>query len=242
MFVREGRLPVYSRVERLDNCNFGSRTIWEGAIEEGDTFVYDPWRPPGRQFVAEATNLRPVGDSSYDVVLSSHVLEHSANPLRALAEWHRVLRPDGALVLVLPHKETTFDHRRPLTTLEHLAEDYERGTREDDLGHLPEILELHDLTLDPAAGTAAAFAERSRRNVEIRALHHHVFDTMLAVKMVDRAGFEILAVEAALPHDIVVVARRVDVVPDNTSFLLNEARWRRTSPFRLDRALERPEG
>jgi SAM-dependent methyltransferase len=229
------QLPVYSAIGRLDNVNFSHSTVWEGTIEEGETFVFDPERGPGRQYVLEATQLAPIGEGMYDVVLSSHTLEHSANPLRALAEWSRVLRLGGTLVLVLPHKEGTFDHRRPVTLLEHLVDDHERGTTEDDLTHLDEILELHDLALDPPAGSAENFAARSRQNAANRCLHHHVFDTKLALAMIDRAGFELLAVEPMLPFHIVLVARRLRQPPNNAQFMRLDAGWRRNSPFRLDR-------
>jgi SAM-dependent methyltransferase len=225
---------VYPFVARLDNVNFAPKTIWEGRIESGETFLYDPRRPTGRQFIAEAAGLGTIEDASYDLVLSSHTLEHSANPLRVLGEWRRVLADDGVLVLVLPHKEGTFDHRRPTTTLEHLLEDERLGTEETDLSHLEEILALHDHDLHPVE----EFEARSRRNAENRALHHHVFDTHLAVAMLDRARFELLAVEAGEPCDIVLVARKAD--GDNSLLLAADATWRRTSPFGLDSAAEQP--
>lgn len=234
-FFRD-ELPVYLEIGRLDNVNFSRSTIWEGTIEPGETFVFDPKRAPGRQYILEATQLTEIGDGAYDVVLSSHTLEHSANPLLALAEWRRVLRPGATLVLVLPHKEGTFDHARPVTSLEHLEEDYRRGTAETDLTHLEEILQLHDLALDPPAGSAEEFAARSRQNATNRGLHHHVFSTALALATVDRAGFEVLAVEPMLPFHIVVVARRDGERPSNNSFTHPDARWRTKSPFRLDRA------
>ena len=43
-----------------------------------------------------------VPDASYDVLLACHVLEHLPRPLVALANWLRVLRHGGLLVLVLP--------------------------------------------------------------------------------------------------------------------------------------------
>ena len=58
-------------------------------------------------------------------MLASHVLEHVANPLRLLDEVHRVLRPDGLLLLLLPDRHTTFDRTRAPTSLEHLMDDYE---------------------------------------------------------------------------------------------------------------------
>ena len=206
IFGDRGLLPLYAAVGQLDNCNFGGETLWEGRLQEGSTFVFDRRRPPGRQFIAEATDLAPIAAGRYDFVLSSHALEHSANPLRALREFTRVMKPSGLLVLVLPHRDGAFDHRRPVSTLAHLIEDDEQGMREDDLTHLPEILALHDLALDPEAGDAAAFKARSERNVENRCLHHHVFDESLAAAMVAHAGFRVEAVEFAPPMNIIVVA------------------------------------
>ena len=88
----------------------------------------------------DGSNLVGVENGSYDFVLSSHNLEHFANPVKALKEWQRVLRPGGSLILVLPHYAKTFDHRRKLTPVAHMIEDFERNTQEDDLSHLEEIL------------------------------------------------------------------------------------------------------
>ena len=73
-------------------------------------------------------------------MLASHVLEHLANPLGALAEWRRVVGAGGHILLIVPQREGTFDHRRPVTKLEHLRADARELTGEDDLTHLPEIL------------------------------------------------------------------------------------------------------
>src|SRR3569833_417437 len=175
-----------------------------------------------------------------DFVLSSHMLEHSANPLKALREWLRVLKPGGTLLLVLPHRDGTFDHRRPVTTLQHLVEDFERETGEDDLTHLPEILELHDLRRDPQAGGIEAFKERGQRNRENRGLHHHVFDTRLAVELVDFAGLQLRALESTYPFHIAAVATRLETgaQPDNTEFLRADAAYRSRSPFHSDHIVQ----
>lgn len=238
MFRRDGLMPVYAVIGRLDNGNFSDRTVWEGTIPEGDTFQYDDRHAPGRQFIVEATDLGAIPSQHYDVLISSHTLEHTANPLKALREWLRVLRgEDGVLLLVVPHKEGTFDHRRPVTTLAHLIQDEKDATTEHDLTHLAEILECHDLALDTAAGDAAAFKLRSERNFANRCLHHHVFDTNLAVELLDYAGLQVLAVEPAVPHDIFVIAKKPDgrTSPDNRRFLGPSASYRTSSPFALDR-------
>ena len=49
-------------------------------------------------------------------------------------------------------------------------------TEDADLFHLDEILALHDSARDLPAGTPEQFKERCLRNVEFRAMHHHVFD------------------------------------------------------------------
>jgi SAM-dependent methyltransferase len=237
VFAAHSILPAYAIAGALDNVNFSRATVWEGAIAEGDTFVYNARRSPGRQFILEATGLAPIPDERYAFVLSSHTIEHSANPLRALREWVRVLEPGGALVLIVPHKEGTFDHRRPLTRLEHLIGDDRNATREDDGTHLAEILACHDLALDPPAGNFADFKARSERNAENRCLHHHVFDTRLALQMVDAAGMQVLAVEPVRPYHIVVIAQKPGAsrAPDNAAVLSDAAEYRRTSPFGLDR-------
>jgi SAM-dependent methyltransferase len=44
----------------------------------------------------------PFADGSFDAVLCSQVLEHVFTPAEFLAEIHRVLRPDGVLLLATP--------------------------------------------------------------------------------------------------------------------------------------------
>ncbi|MFL6238085.1 MAG: class I SAM-dependent methyltransferase [Actinomycetes bacterium] len=47
---------------------------------------------------ADASRL-PFGDASVDLVVTRGVLHHLPSPPLALAEWRRVLRPDGAVVI-----------------------------------------------------------------------------------------------------------------------------------------------
>jgi SAM-dependent methyltransferase len=237
IFSRRGLFPVYPIANRVDNCNFNAQTIWESVLEGGPTFCFDKGRPCGTQYFFEATDLSGIASNSYDFVLSSHALEHVANPLLALTELIRCLKTDGILALVLPHKEGTFDHRRPVTTLEHLIADFERGTPESDATHLAEILQLHDLSRDPEAGGIDAFTLRARQNLENRGLHHHVFDTALAVCVVAWGGLQILAVEALRPYHIFIVAKKLaqGQSPDNQSFMGSRALYRQKSPFASDR-------
>jgi SAM-dependent methyltransferase len=207
-FGRLGPFPVYEAAARIDNCNFAADTLWEGQIATGRTFRFNARRALGEQFIAEATRLDGIASGAYDFVLSSHAIEHCANPLRALGEWSRVLKPGGLLALIAPHRDGAFDHRRPLTTLAHLVEDFDRDVGEDDMTHLDEILALHDLSLDPGGDDSLTFKARALRNLDNRCLHHHVFDTALAREMVERAGFLVLSASRPTRMDIVVLARK----------------------------------
>lgn len=44
----------------------------------------------------------PYPDNAFDFVISSDVLEHISDEGRALAEWRRVLRPGGRLLIMVP--------------------------------------------------------------------------------------------------------------------------------------------
>ena len=99
-----------------------------------------------------------------------------ANPLAAIFEWKRILKKEGVLLLILPKKEANFDHRRPDTTTQHLIDDYNNRTNEDDKTHLNEILQMHDLRRDPQAKSYENFKKRCNDNVINRCMHHHVFN------------------------------------------------------------------
>jgi SAM-dependent methyltransferase len=203
-------------------------------LDNSHQFAYHRRKTPGIQFIADTVDLGPIPDGKYDCVLASHCLEHVANPLLALSEWKRVLKADGLLVLVLPHKDGTFDWRRPTTGLAHLIEDYRRHTTEDDLTHVPEILRLHDLSKDTPAGSPEDFRRRCLNNYATRAMHHHVFDTRAAISTIDHAGFQVMRVDHLKPCHIFILAKRQLSGPENTAFLRHDAEWRRSSPFPSD--------
>lgn len=66
----------------------------------------------------------PYKSESLDYVLSSHVIEHCWNVLATLDEWARVLKPDGLIFMIIPHKERTFDKDLPRTKYQELFSRY----------------------------------------------------------------------------------------------------------------------
>jgi SAM-dependent methyltransferase len=201
-------LPVYDWAESIDNVNFSVKTTWEHGLRDGAAFPFNRRRAPGRQWIREATDLRGIADGAYEFVVSSHCLEHVANPLAALAEWLRVARAGALLVLIVPNPARSFDHCRPITTLAHLREDLRCGTQESDLGHLAEVLQLHDLARDPGAGGPAEFRARSERNATNRCMHQHVFDPDLVAASLRETGWSVLVVERIRPVHLMALARK----------------------------------
>lgn len=200
MFEQGGTLPVYPRLQALDTLDYSERTLWSNG--DGQFAV-----TPRCTLIGEAGKIDAVEDGAYDALLGSHVLEHLADPLGGLAEWRRVVRSGGHILLVAPHREGTFDHRRPVTSLAHLRADRDQGTGEDDMTHLQEVLELHDLARDPGAPTREVFERRCRDNAGTRAMHHHVFDSRGVVELCREADLDVLALRPRLPHDVFCLCR-----------------------------------
>jgi SAM-dependent methyltransferase len=209
VFGPRGVIPLYDAVGSLDNCNFSSETWW-AKHEAGRTFKFSEAKAPGVQFVMDGATLPEITDGSYEFVLSCHMLEHVANPLKALANWRRVLAPGGVLVLLVPYKKHMYDHRRPTTTMQHLIEDFEADRGEDDATHFPEIMELLDFMRTPDMKETDMTREQIvallDNNAQTRIVHHHVFEPPLVRQVVEHAGFSILLLRAAFSNHIVCVA------------------------------------
>ncbi len=91
------------------------RGLWPGMVSVRSWDVGD----------GDAQRLAGVAEGVYDFVHSSHSLEHMADPLEALRNWVRVVRPGGYVVVVVPDEDmyeqgvwpSTFnaDHRHSFT-------------------------------------------------------------------------------------------------------------------------------
>ncbi|MEA2313547.1 MAG: hypothetical protein QOI03_239 [Solirubrobacteraceae bacterium] len=231
VFGEGGLLPVYRSLASLDGVQWAASTSWH-SLDDAQGY-----RPQGERsgelHLIDGVDLAPLQSGAYDVVLCSHVIEHLANPLRALAAWRRVTRPQGYLLMVAPHMSGTFDHRRALTPLSHMIEDFEADVAEDDLTHLEETLEHHDRSRDAEAGDFEEWAQRRRSNASTRLLHHHTFTTPSLLSLLDHAGLELIAAQTRMPHDIYVLGRwpAGEHAPENAAFRSSSLR----SPFRADR-------
>lgn len=89
--------------------------------------------------IDDAEALASIPDQSQDFVIANHVIEHMVNPVKALLNWGRVLKPGGKLFLAVPDKHHTFDRAREKTSIEHLFLDYHSPHAERDFEHFREF-------------------------------------------------------------------------------------------------------
>jgi hypothetical protein len=147
----------------------------------------------------DVDGLSAVADASYDVVIASHVIEHVANPIAALAEFWRVLRPRGRLVLLVPDRHHTFDHRREPTPFAHVLEEYRAGVKEVSEAHIrefctalfgqppihpPEVRAWHD----PDALDAERFDLHRRRTIHVHVWNPEEFAALITGVIAEGLG------------------------------------------------------
>ena len=146
------------KIINVDNCQFN-------LVNRNDANSY----------MTDATNLFFAADETMDFVCSSHLLEHLANPLKAIAEWKRVIKTDGIIYAGVPNKRYTFDHKRHRTPLNHLIEDFEKDVDQTDKTHIQEYLEKWNKK-DGECDDKKQLKAHVMENTESR-VHHHVWIT-----------------------------------------------------------------
>lgn len=94
--------------------------VWSGTYSRARSVV-------DTGVVDDGERLEEFADASVDFVIANHVLEHIEDPICALHNWVRVVRPNGIIFATLPDARYTFDGARPRTTVEHLLRDQLAG-------------------------------------------------------------------------------------------------------------------
>lgn len=155
----------------LDGGNIFEDNHFQNHIS--DTYNYYP-NKHGKQFNIDCANNtlnNKLQGVEYDFIVTSHVIEHIANPIKAIKNWVKLLSKDGCILSIIPDYRFCFDRNRPLTTIEHLIEDYKNDIGEDDITHIDEQKKLHDW----AYGGHKDFYNLCDINEKTRVVHHHTF-------------------------------------------------------------------
>ena len=168
--------------------------------------------------ILSADDLGTIPSESFDFLVSNHLLEHIPDPIAAVEEWLRVLRPGGVLYLSVPNSlGNLYDYRREPVRIGHLlevarmrgdADATDRHKRE----HWREVVREVELVPDGSP----AFAERFEQFVaEDYPIHFHVYDAESVVQILDHVqqqgtyGLKVLR-RYGLRHgyEVVFVVRR----------------------------------
>jgi len=124
-------------VDRMPACE-----LRQQYPELRDETIVDP------DVIADGERLESVGDSTQDFVIANHFIEHCQDPLGAIENMLRVLKPGGVLYLAIPDKRYTFDKDRPVASIEHVLRDREEGPEWSRAGHFEEWVTLVEKVTD----------------------------------------------------------------------------------------------
>ncbi len=146
--------------------------------------------------VTDGETLAGLADGSQGFVIANHFLEHCEDPIGALKNFVRVLRPGGVAYVAVPDKRFTFDRDRPLTPLVHLIADHRDGPAASRRAHFEEYARfVLDQRTDAAVTTMADHLMERNHSI-----HFHVWS--------QREVMELLVwLQATEPFDAEIVCK-----------------------------------
>lgn len=177
---------LYDVINSLDSINIFENNPFQSKEELVYNFEYDT-----EKFIQNRYNIDASGDGilkidrKYDCLIASHVIEHIANPIKAINLWKTLIRRNGYLLLIAPEKSVSHDRFRQYTTLEHIINDYINNIDGSDLTHVEEILRCNAQQY-PIDKYKLLIANNNITNV----IHHHCFDVCLLDELGKYCGIE----------------------------------------------------
>jgi SAM-dependent methyltransferase/glycosyltransferase involved in cell wall biosynthesis len=116
----------------------------------------------------------PLRSGCLDFAIANHLLEHAKDPICALREILRVVRPGGIVFASVPDVGNPLDRGRSVTSIDHLIADHERRSEraEQDLAHYREAI----TSAHPHMGSEDLERLIRARTEEKESIHFHTFD------------------------------------------------------------------
>lgn len=131
----------------IPGCKFVDRTD-----DPNDPFKQASFKLCGEislvDYVAEGDDL-PFENETWDYVLTSHVLEHFFDPIKAIEEWFRILRPSGYIFMIVPKPDASPGEDRLPVTVQELLDRHEGRIKPEDvyMGGFSTMNEMPDMPL-----------------------------------------------------------------------------------------------
>jgi hypothetical protein len=111
--------------------------------------------------------LEKVPSRSQDFIIANHALEHSPDPFGTLLNWMSKLKPEGIIYAAIPIAEKCYDKGRPITSLQHLADDHDFFVSNDKnaildvtRSHIMEFIRISDSNIRATMNMEPATKER----------------------------------------------------------------------------------
>jgi SAM-dependent methyltransferase len=176
-----GELKIYDLFNNVDGINM-QNNIWQKDL----TNTYNYYNnKTGKQYITDLCDISSLKiDNKYDMIISCHVIEHLANPIKIIEDLKKILNDEAYIFSIIPNKYDFWDNVRETTTLEHLISDYNNNTDEGDLTHLEENLQTTHFKNNKSN------TEDAINNYETRIIHHHCFDMKLVQDFFEYVGFK----------------------------------------------------
>ena len=188
------RVPPWAKVKYVDRLPIAQLREQYPELNDKELVEVD--------ILDDGERLDTISDASQDFVIANHFVEHNQDPIGAVLNMLRVLKPGGRLYLAIPDKRCCFDSDRPVTPLAHLLRDHAEGPEWSRAQHFEEWARLVNKASD-GAEVEKQVAELMHTNYSI---HFHVWTPfeMLEFVLALRKLVE-FEIELSLMHDGVEV-------------------------------------
>lgn len=210
--TRPLRVPPGVRVRYVDRMSRSELIQREGPLLQA--VGVDPELMTEIDVIDDAERLEKFGDRSLDFVIANHVLEHVEDPIGALENLLRVVRPGGVLLLSLPDARHTFDAPRPRTTVDHLMRDHLEGPEGSRRQHYEEWARtIESLPEERIQDRVEEFAREQARH------HFHVWELedFLALLRALDLPYDLVHAQAYVEEFAVVLRRAAGRPPEAES-------------------------
>ena len=200
-------IPTYKVASSIDNVNYSESTFWSKHSEGAE---FNPYGQGiiGEEWIMDATNVPADFHKTYDFLQSNHVLEHIANPAKALLGWRTLLKDSGVILIMVPDKRRTYDLDRPYSTLSHLVDQYKNDVGEDDKSKFQEVIELHRIEYDDVMLDKEDLKEKVMNNPNSRLIHQQLYTPEILSELLELCGFDMIGTEVFLPYHIAALAKK----------------------------------
>lgn len=189
----------------------GSRTTYIDAVPAAFWRKLPQWADQDvlqAEIIDEGSTLATVKDETFDYLVAAHVLEHIDDPILALKNWIRVVKPGGHIVIAVPDMRLCDEEHRALSTVDHFQRDHGEGPQVSAEYHYRE----HGLNPDEYTGEKLAEYIKDHE----RMIHYHTFTLTSLVQLlgaVESIGFELVEACLNVNEDIAVLRKTASAAP-----------------------------